>query len=46
MEFEDKKMMYEGDFLNGMMTGKGKMKFSNGMIYDGDWSDDHFCGEG
>lgn len=46
MEFEDKKMLYEGDFLNGMMTGKGKMNFSNGMLYDGEWSDDYFCGEG
>lgn len=30
MEFEDKKMIYEGQFLNGMITGKGKMLFSNG----------------
>jgi hypothetical protein len=31
MEFEDKKMLYEGDFLAGMMQGKGKMNFSNGI---------------
>ena len=30
MEFEDKKMVCEGDFLAGMMQGKGKMYFSNG----------------
>lgn len=46
MEFEEKKMVYEGDFVNGMMTGKGKMNFSNGMTYEGDWQDDCFCGEG
>jgi hypothetical protein len=31
MEFEEKKMIYEGDFLAGMMNGKGKMIFSNGI---------------
>ena len=46
MEFEDKRMVYEGDFIAGTMTGKGKMSFSNGMQYIGEWSDDLFCGEG
>ena len=46
MEYEDKKMIYEGDFINGNMTGKGKMVFSNGLRYEGEWSDDQMMGEG
>jgi hypothetical protein len=46
MEFEEKRMVYEGDFLAGIMTGKGKMVFSNGLTYDGEWDQDCFCGEG
>jgi hypothetical protein len=46
MEFEDKKMVYDGCFVAGMMTGKGKMQFANGMHYDGEWQDDNMCGEG
>ena len=46
MEFEEKKMIYEGNFVNGAMFDKGKMVFSNGMIYEGEWNEDCFCGEG
>jgi hypothetical protein len=46
MEFEEKKMLFEGEFLGGFITGKGKMNFSNGMTYDGEWLDDQFTGEG
>lgn len=46
MEFEEKRMVYEGDFEAGIMSGRGKMIFSNGLIYDGDWDTDCFCGEG
>jgi hypothetical protein len=36
LEFEEKKMVYEGDFVNGLMSGKrGKMVFNNGMSYEG-----------
>ena len=41
LEFEEKRMIYEGDFLNGLMSGeRGKMQFSNGMTYEGEWLDD------
>jgi hypothetical protein len=40
MEFEDKKMIYEGEFLAGMMHGNGKMSFQNGVSYDGEWVED------
>lgn len=40
MEFEEKKMIYEGNFLNGAMCGKGKMVFANGVIYEGEWNED------
>jgi hypothetical protein len=47
LEFEEKRMIYEGDFVNGLMSGqRGKMQFSNGMTYEGEWLDDQFCGEG
>lgn len=35
MEYEDKKMLYEGHFVAGLMQGQGKMAFSNGMYYQG-----------
>ena len=34
---------YEGSFLNGKRTGKGKMVFSNGDIYYGNWKLDFMC---
>ena len=46
MEFDDKKLIYEGDFKNGVMEGYGKMFFSNGMVYDGEWQDDQMVGQG
>jgi|LauGreDrversion4_2_1035121.scaffolds.fasta_scaffold126662_2 hypothetical protein len=46
MEYEDKRMLYEGMFVAGSLCGKGKLAFSNGMHYEGDWAEDDFCGEG
>lgn len=28
------------------MQGMGKMAFSNGMHYDGEWAENLFCGDG
>jgi hypothetical protein len=46
MEFEDKRMVYDGEFKSGMMSGKGKIVYNNGMSYEGEWTEDHFYGEG
>jgi len=29
--------LYEGDFLNGEITGKGTKTFDCGMVYTGSW---------
>jgi hypothetical protein len=31
---------YIGEFMDGKMDGKGEMKYSNGDVYDGRWSND------
>lgn len=46
MEYEDKKMLYEGHLVGGLIQGQGKMAFSNGMYYQGEWADNLFSGEG
>ncbi len=28
---------YEGQFVNGIKSGKGKMFYSNGEFYNGEW---------
>jgi len=38
--------LYEGDWKNGKMNGRGKITFSNGAIYDGDLVDDKYEGYG
>ena len=38
--------MYEGDFVDGNQTGKGKFTYANGNVYEGDWVDDVFVGKG
>jgi hypothetical protein len=37
---------YEGEFVDGKMSGKGVRHFSNENIYDGDFSDDKPHGAG
>ena len=32
--------IYVGQFRDGMKHGKGRMKWSNGQIYEGDWNND------
>jgi hypothetical protein len=34
------KSKYEGEFKNGLRSGIGEMKYSNGDIYNGNWSKD------
>ena len=31
--------IYDGNWQNGKMHGKGKMIWKNGAIYDGNWKD-------
>jgi hypothetical protein len=37
---------YEGEFVHGKKSGKGRIVFSNLDYYDGDWADDLFHGLG
>jgi hypothetical protein len=37
---------YEGDFLNGEMTGKGKKVWADGRTYAGDWVNGEMHGKG
>ena len=43
---EDNGDIYEGDFIDGQMTGKGKLTWSNGDIYEGDFIDGQMTGKG
>ena len=36
----------EGTLLTKKRHGKGKMKYANGEIYEGEWRDDVCCGQG
>lgn len=39
--------MYDGDWVNNMMTGQGKLYYHSGRLaYEGDWIDDNFNGFG
>ena len=38
--------VYEGDFIDGKRTGKGKYTWSNGDVYEGDWVNDNLTGKG
>ncbi|KAL6764985.1 hypothetical protein V8C86DRAFT_1220949 [Haematococcus lacustris] len=38
-------MTYEGNFVNGMKHGKGRMKFKDGGYYDGDFQLDEMTGQ-
>ena len=40
--------IYEGDgtLFTKKRHGKGKMKYANGEIYEGEWQDDVCCGKG
>ena len=37
---------YEGEYVEGKMRGYGKMKYLNGDMYIGNWSDNKFHGLG
>ena len=37
---------YIGNFRNGLRDGLGRIKFSNGDSYDGEWKDGMRCGNG
>ena len=37
---------YEGDFLNDMADGKGKLVNFEGSVYDGEWLEDKASGFG
>eukprot|EP01080_Neovahlkampfia_damariscottae_P004827 gene4827-8413_t len=43
---EKGKAKYQGDMLNGTMTGKGSYTFANGDFYEGEWLDGKFHGHG
>ena len=38
--------VYQGDFVDGKKTGKGKYTSVNGSVYEGDFVDDKFSGKG
>ena len=38
--------MYIGQFIDGVKRGRGKMEWSNGESYDGEWRDDLKHGKG
>ncbi len=37
---------YEGEWINGVRQGKGVLKISNGLIYEGNFSANLFHGKG
>ena len=39
------KIVYKGDFINGLKTGSGKFEF-DGNLYEGDFVDGQFHGKG
>lgn len=38
--------VYEGDVVMGYPHGRGKITYSNGDSYDGQWNSSKFCGQG
>ena len=38
--------VYEGDFLNNMRSGKGRMEWASGGCYEGDFLDNSRSGKG
>ena len=38
--------VYEGDFVDGKRTGKGKYTYTSGSVYEGDFVDGNFTGKG
>ena len=38
--------VYEGDFADNKLHGKGKYTWPNGNVYEGDWRDDNRSGKG
>ena len=39
-------LRYEGDFVNGLLYGKGKLIWDDGEYYEGDWVNDKRYGKG
>ena len=37
---------YEGQWLNGWRSGKGKYSFSDGGYFEGEWEHDQYHGQG
>ena len=37
---------YEGDFVNGIIGGKGSYKWADGRVYKGEWKDGKLHGKG
>eukprot|EP00978_Attheya_sp_CCMP212_P004038 scaffold8672_cov50-Attheya_sp.AAC.4 len=37
---------YEGEWKNNLMNGNGKRVFEDGDVYEGNWKDDEFDGQG
>ena len=46
LTYEKEKIIYEGDFINGLKEGKGIIIFGNNAKYEGDFKNDCFWGEG
>lgn len=38
--------IYEGELLDGMKDGRGKIKWPNGSSYEGEWHKDQISGQG
>jgi hypothetical protein len=37
---------YEGQWVENLKHGRGKMTYANGDVYEGDWVNDERCGPG
>ena len=40
------KAVYEGEYVDGVKSGRGKMTYPNGDVYDGFWAANKMEGEG
>lgn len=45
-EYRQKGSLYEGEFRNGEITGKGKIVFDSGDVYEGEFMNGKFNGKG
>lgn len=46
MKLSNRYYVYDGDFFDGVMSGKGIIEYSDGSSYEGSFKDGLFEGEG